>query len=120
MTKLTDNTRINAADLRLNIQPVPPEQSVDGQPCTGATAVADLGEVEIGAWEMTPGVMRDIEAEEVFVVVSGSATVEFADGAPTLRLGPGDVVRLAEGAETIWTVTETLRKIYITTPRAEG
>jgi uncharacterized cupin superfamily protein len=30
-----------------------------------------------------------------------------------LTLKAGDVVRLAEGAETIWTVTETLRKVYL-------
>ena len=29
-----------------------------------------------------------------------------------LTLGPGDVVRLAAGTETVWTVTETLRKVY--------
>lgn len=31
-----------------------------------------------------------------------------------MTLGPGDVVRLAEGARTVWTVTETLRKVYLT------
>ena len=35
-----------------------------------------------------------------------------ADGSPALTLGPGDVVRLAAGTETVWTVTETLRKVY--------
>ncbi len=63
---------------------------------------------------MTPGVMTDVEADEVFVVVSGSATVEFGDGSQSLRLGPGDVVRLAAGAETVWTVSQTLRKVYLT------
>jgi hypothetical protein len=38
----------------------------------------------------------------------------FADDIPGLRVGPGDVVRLAAGAETVWTVTETLRKVYLT------
>jgi uncharacterized cupin superfamily protein len=55
---------------------------------------------------------RDI-LDEIFVVISGSATVEFADDSPTLNIGPGDVVRLAEGADTVWTVTETLRKVYL-------
>ena len=72
------------------------------------------GGLEIGVWEMTPGVMTDVEADEVFVVLSGSATIEFADGTATLRVGPGDVVRLAAGAETVWTVAETLRKVYLT------
>lgn len=63
---------------------------------------------------MSPGVMSDTEAEELFVVLSGAATVEFRDGTAPLVLGPGDVVRLTEGTETVWTVTETLRKIYVT------
>ena len=46
---------------------------------------------------MTPGVMRDVEAEELFVVLSGAATVEFDDDSPALTLGAGDVVRLAKG-----------------------
>jgi uncharacterized cupin superfamily protein len=63
---------------------------------------------------MTPGTMSDVEADEVFVVLSGSATVEFGDDTPALQLGAGDVARLAAGAETVWTVTETLRKVYLT------
>ena len=57
---------------------------------------------------------RDIEADEVFVVLSGSASVDFVDGSPSLRLGPGDVVRLAAATQTVWTVHETLRKVYLT------
>ena len=34
-----------------------------------------------------------------------------ADG-PTLEVGPGDLGVLAAGAETVWTVHETLRKVY--------
>jgi uncharacterized cupin superfamily protein len=47
------------------------------------------------------------------VVLSGAATVEFADGTAPMTLKPGDVFRQAEGAETVWTVTETLRKVYL-------
>src|SRR4051812_26298090 len=76
--------------------------------------VVHAATLEVGVWEMTPGVMTDVEADEVFVVVAGSATVEFGDGSQSLRIGPGDVVRLAAGAETVWTVSETLRKVYLT------
>jgi uncharacterized cupin superfamily protein len=31
-----------------------------------------------------------------------------------LTLRAGDVVRLEGGAETVWTVTETLRKVFLT------
>jgi uncharacterized cupin superfamily protein len=108
------NTVVHAATLDLDHEPVPADQSVRGEPTTAATALDEFGGLEVGVWEMTPGVMTDVEADEVFVVVSGSATVEFGDGSQSLRIGPGDVVRLAAGAETVWTVSETLRKVYLT------
>jgi uncharacterized cupin superfamily protein len=48
-------------------------------------------------------------------VLSGSATVEFQDGRK-LTLEPGAVARLHAGQKTIWTVTETLRKVYVLLP----
>lgn len=108
------NTVVHAAALDLDHDPVPAAQSVSGTPRTGAMALDAFGGLEIGVWEMTPGVMTDVEADEVFVVLSGSASVEFADGSPLLRLGPGDIVRLSAGSSTVWTVTETLRKVYLT------
>jgi uncharacterized cupin superfamily protein len=108
------NAVVHAATIDLDHEPVPADQSVRGEPTTAATAVDEFGGLEVGVWEMTPGVMTDVEADEVFVVVSGSATVEFGDGSQTLHIGPGDVVRLAAGAETVWTVSETLRKVYLT------
>jgi len=107
------NTAVNAAALPLDSEEVPPEQVVDGTPATGAVAVGDFAGLELGVWEMTPGVMRDVEADEVFVVLSGAAVVQFADDTPALTLKPGDIVRLAAGAQTVWTVTETLRKVYL-------
>jgi uncharacterized protein len=107
------NTVVHAATLALDHEPVPADQSVRGEPTTAGTAIDEFGGLEVGVWEMTPGVMTDVEADEVFVVVSGSATVEFGDGSQSLRIGPGDVVRLAAGAETVWTVSATLRKVYL-------
>lgn len=108
------NTVVRAASIDLDHEPVPADQSVSGEPTTAAASIDDFSGIEIGVWEMTPGVMTDVEADEVFVVVSGAATVEFADGTAPLHLGPGDVVRSAAGTETVWTVTETLRKVYLT------
>ena len=107
------NSLCHAASLDIEHEPVAPDQVIDGQPGTGIAALGRFGGLEIGVWEMTPGVMRDDEADEVFVVLSGAATVEFDDGTATLGLKPGDVVRLAGGAKTVWTVTETLRKVYL-------
>jgi uncharacterized protein len=108
------NTVFRADAVDLDHDPVPAEQSLGGAPTTAAADIGEFGGLEVGVWEMTPGVMSDIEADEVFVVLSGAATVEFADGTDPLTLGPGDVARLAAGAETVWTVTETLRKVYLT------
>ncbi len=69
---------------------------------------------EGGVWEMEPGVGTDTEADEVFVVLSGAGTVEFLDPAlPPVALHPGTLVRLEEGMQTRWTVTERLRKLYL-------
>lgn len=111
---MNPNTSLNAAALDLDHESVPTDQSLGGTPTTGAAAVGNFEGLEVGVWEMTPGVMSDVEADEVFVVLSGSATVEFGDGSAPLTLAAGDVVRLAAGAETVWTVTETLRKVYLT------
>ena len=108
------NSLVHATSLFIEHEAVAPEQVAGGQPRTGVGRLGMFGGLEVGVWEMTPGVMRDIEADEVFVVLAGAATIEFADGTAPLTLKPGDVVRLAEGAQTIWTVTERLRKVYLT------
>ncbi len=58
--------------------------------------------------------MRDVEDDEVFVVLAGEATVEFIDPVlPPIELRAGSVVRLESGMHTVWTVRETLRKVYV-------
>ncbi|MCB1292562.1 MAG: cupin domain-containing protein [Mycobacterium sp.] len=107
------NTIFHGCGHRIEHVPVPAHQVAGGHPRTGTGTLGRFAGLEVGVWEMTPGVMRDVEADEVFVVIAGAATVEFADGAAPLHLSPGDVVRLAAGTETVWTVTETLRKVYL-------
>jgi len=83
----------------------------------------ELGEVfglEYGLWEMAGGSMSDVEAEELFVEISGSATVTIHaangfDGA-VLELVPGSVCQLREGMHTSWVVHERLRKVYLARP----
>jgi uncharacterized protein len=87
-----------------------------GEPTAGFTELGHVSGADVGIWEMTPGVARDVEAEEIFVVLSGRATVSFVDG-ESIELRPGSVVSLTDGEQTIWSVHETLRKIYVT-PRA--
>jgi uncharacterized cupin superfamily protein len=107
------NTSVRATAFDLDPQPVAADQALSGQPRTGVHTLTEFGGLDVGVWEMTPGVMSDVESDEVFVVLSGSATVEFAGEDETLHIRAGDVVCLAAGARTVWSVTETLRKVYL-------
>ena len=109
---LDELTKTAAAGIALPLADVPEVQRIAGTPRTGAAKLGEFGGVTLGVWEMTPGTMRDVEIDEVFVVLHGAATVAFADGKIT-ALEAGDVVRLHAGQQTIWTVTETLRKVYL-------
>jgi uncharacterized cupin superfamily protein len=110
---LAENLVVQAAAVTLDHTSLPASKIVAGEPRIGTAVLGAMGDYAIGVWEITPSVTTDIEADEIFIVVSGSATVSFDDGSPSLRLSAGSVGRLARGAATTWTVTETLRKIYI-------
>ena len=95
----------------LEPDPLAPESVLAGSPEVSSLVLHSDDRVERGIWQITPGTVTDTEADEVFTVVSGRATIEIEDG-PTLEVGPGDVVVFTEGARTTWTVHETLRKTY--------
>ena len=107
---------IDPMALELEDWPLEPDQIVDGDPQVSGRVLdttAD-GKVERGVWQHTAGVSRDTESDELFVVLTGRATIEVEDG-PTLEVGPGDVGLLHAGDRTTWTVHEDLRKIFQTT-----
>lgn len=111
---LRPGTAADASTLALVHAPLAPTEVVEGAPTTAAHPLALLGGTEVGIWEMTPGAASDTETDEVFIVLSGRARIAFDDPAiADLDVGPGAVVRLADGQRTTWTVTETLRKVYI-------
>ena len=104
---------VAALALNLEYTPIPAEKVIEGAPVTGLAELGTFGGHEYGVWEITPGVSSDVEAEEIFIVLTGRATVQdLADGS-TIELGPGSIGRLTEGMKTVWTVTETLRKVYL-------
>lgn len=104
----------DAGAVSVTHEPVAVDQVVAGAPTTGWRELGSTVDgAEVGVWEMTPGTMSDVESDEVFVVLQGRATVEFADGRPAITLAPGSVVRVDAGVSTVWTVTETLRKVYV-------
>ncbi|WP_198954848.1 cupin domain-containing protein [Kineosporia sp. R_H_3] len=120
----TDIARVVRAaalpDADLEADPLDPAKVVSGEPEVRVLALHDAGVhdgpggggVAVGVWQHSAGVSRDVEADEIFVVLSGRATVE-VEGGPTLEIGPGDVGLLPAGARTTWTVHETLRKVYV-------
>jgi uncharacterized cupin superfamily protein len=107
--------KLAARDINIPLSDVPADQRISGAPKTGSVQIEKFGGTIVGVWEMTPGTMRDTEMDEILTVLSGSATVEFQDGRK-LTLEPGAVARLHAGQKTIWTVTETLRKVYVLLP----
>jgi uncharacterized protein len=95
-----------------------PSAILEGSPEVSELVLATSpdGRVVRGVWQITPGVVQDVEADELFVVVSGRATVE-VQGGPTLELEPGVVGVLRAGDCAVWRIHETLRKVFqITEP----
>jgi uncharacterized cupin superfamily protein len=104
-----------AASATIVTEPVPVEQVISGQPETGSVELGVWSGKEVGVWEMTPGVMSDVEADEVCIILSGMGTVQRTIGAGTIHqeLKPGVVLELRQGEETIWSVSESVRKVYL-------
>ncbi len=98
----------------LSLDALPAEVVRAGAPSTGIRELGPFAGVEVGIWEMTEGAAVDTEIDEVFIVLAGRARVEFIDPSlPSIEVRAGSVVRLAAGMQTLWTVHETLRKVYI-------
>lgn len=110
---MTYSFALSIPDADLEPEPLDPAQIVSGSPEVTGKVVweSEDGRRIRGIWQITPGVVTDTEADEMFVVISGSATIEIENG-PTLAVGPGDLAVLREGDRTTWTVHETLRKAY--------
>jgi hypothetical protein len=101
------------ADVPVKHTPADPGDVVSGAPTLGTTPLTTLGDtgVEIGIWEMGVGAVRDVEVDEVFVVLAGSAVISVSDS--SVSVGPGDLVRLTAGTATTWEVTSPIRKLYV-------
>lgn len=114
---MTDSFALHIPSAELDPDPLDPSQIVSGTPEVSGRVLweSEDGRQVRGIWQITPGVVTDTEADELFVVLSGRATIEF-EGGPTLEVGPGDCAVLHAGDRTVWTVHETLRKAYALTP----
>ena len=105
----------DAANLTLANTPVDPQQVVAGTPATGSIVLGDWGGRELGVWQMTPGQMTDVEADELCIILSGAGYVRRLISGEVVDqpLVPGAVFALVDGEETLWVVTETVRKVYL-------
>ena len=79
----------------------------------GSHEFAPVAGANVGIWEMAPGVAQFDDEEELFVVISGAATLTFVRSGETVEIGPGSIVRLFDGQQTRWDVRETIRKVYV-------
>ncbi|GGC36834.1 hypothetical protein GCM10010974_19010 [Brevibacterium sediminis] len=82
---------------------------------TGFAELGTIGGAEYGLWEMSAGAMRDIEGDEVFLVISGTGRIEFDEPLrDPIELAPGSLVRLDDGMKARWYIDGTpLRKLFI-------
>lgn len=94
-------------------EPVPEAQRVDVAPTTATVPLLRMRDAEVGIWGQSRGGMIDVEADEVFVMLAGRATVTLDDGAE-IALVPGTLCALRAGMRTRWDVDEDLRKLYVT------
>ena len=116
------NRAVNGLVVEVALEAVPLDDTVSGEPRQGVATLGSLGGTEAGIWELREGVVTDTEVDEIFVVLSGEAEIEFfgADGtidpaSERVTVKAGDVMRLVAGSRTRWTVADHIRKVYLTT-----
>ncbi len=107
------NTTFDAPNVPLTSTALPADQCPAGPISTAVATLARTGFATVGVWEHPAGTSTDVEADEVFVVLSGSGRVLLPDGSQLL-LRPGTVGVLAAGTPTTWIVDEPLRKVWLT------
>jgi uncharacterized cupin superfamily protein len=99
----------------LEPDPIPSEQILEGSPLASERQIGRWVSGPLtGVWRCEPGCFTDVEVDETFVVVEGRATIRHGDAVH--EVGPGDVCLLPAGAETEWTIHETVVKVYVLDP----
>ncbi|MCB2137223.1 MAG: DUF861 domain-containing protein [Rhodobacteraceae bacterium] len=88
----------------------PGQEEADGPLWTSADGLTD-----IGIWECTPGTFTAdrTKSAEYCHILSGSATVENADGTGARTVQGGDLLVLPLGWKGKWTIHTHLRKLYL-------
>ena len=92
---------------------VPADEVDYGTPRQGSVELGTIGGCEAGIWELRDGAVLDTEVDEVFVVISGGATIKLLDERRSVDVKTGDVMRLTAGTKTRWIVKDHIRKVYL-------
>lgn len=103
----------NASAIGLTHRKLDQKLAISEGVTTAVTAVDVEGDIEVGVWEHSVGQSTDTEVEEVFVVIFGRGKVTCDQGGE-IELAPGTVGILPSGSRTTWSVTEPLRKVWVT------
>ena len=110
---------VRVADAELTPNGPEPDDVLAGNPVTSNVVLTGHDKVRYGIWQITPGTSVQVAPTGMFVVVSGRATIAVEDGS-TYEIGPGDVCIWDGGERTIWTVHETIRKVWCEVSRSTG
>jgi len=97
----------------VSLEPVAAEDVDYGNPRQGALELGKIAGCEAGIWELRDGAVLDTEVDELFVVISGSATIKLLDEGRSVDVKTGDVMRLTAGTKTRWIVKDHIRKVYL-------
>jgi uncharacterized cupin superfamily protein len=100
--------------LAVELAPSPaPARIVSGEPTCREHVIVDIDGLEIGVWEVTPGVFDSVKEGigEVVQFMSGAGRIEHADGT-TSPIAPGVIIEFLPGWAGRWHVEQTTRKLY--------
>ncbi|MBH0097526.1 DUF861 domain-containing protein [Salinibacterium sp. NSLL150] len=111
MTELNSHL-LDIATAELAPSPAP-ARIVSGDPTCKEKVIVDTGSLEIGVWEVTPGVFDSVKHDigEVVQFVSGAGRIEHPDGTVS-PIAAGVVVEFLPGWTGTWYIEETTRKLY--------
>lgn len=107
------NRVVHARSAIVPLEAVPANEVVQGMPRQGTFELGPVGGCDVGIWELRSGSVVDTEIDEVFVVISGGATIKLLDEDRAVDVKAGDVMRLTAGTRTEWIVPDHIRKIYL-------